>query len=116
MQNEETVHPFPTDLPDYTEFEDEKKLNRAQLKSRKKIKPSNPRPPFINNCGYDIAGEFLNHLYPGLNDRVLPETREKLLNDYGKIIEFNQTEFNPDPSYPNGGLAPTGYMFIPKEC
>lgn len=41
------------------------------------------RFPYINNSGVDIAGKILNHLYPNLQPRNLPLTRDELLNEKG---------------------------------
>ena len=86
----ECAHPMPTDLPDYAESDDPN-IHKAQKKARSKVEPGNKRYPFINNCGVDVAGMVLNHLYPGgqIKPRVLPKTRESLLNDYGILQEFD---------------------------
>lgn len=75
---------------------------------------NNPKFPFINNAGVDVAGNILNYLYPDLFPRSLPLTREKLLNDYGELKEFDQKEFIKS-DFEKSGLNHKGYIFIPKS-
>ncbi len=60
--------------------------------------------PYINNCGFDLAGAILKHLYGNLAGR----------NDgtpAGKLMEFDQTPF---VSWFD--MAATGWLYIPKSC
>jgi poly(3-hydroxybutyrate) depolymerase len=60
--------------------------------------------PYINNCGFDLAGALLGHLYGPLNARSsgsLP----------GSFIEFDQTAFGS-----GHGLAATGWVYVPQAC
>ncbi len=60
--------------------------------------------PFINNCGFDLAGAILQHLYGTL---VSPTKG----SPGGTLSEFDQT------AYVNGrGMAPTGWIFVPAAC
>ncbi len=61
--------------------------------------------PYINNCGYDTAGELLGFIYGGLNPPGDPSA--------GKLLEFDQTEFLPLEVI---GMAPVGHVFVPAEC
>src|SRR5204863_2040991 len=47
--------------------------------------------PYINNCRYDAAGELLKTIYGALNRR-----NDGALG--GEFIEFNQSEFLPNPT------------------
>ena len=53
--NYQTAHPIPTDLPEYRSTGEEE-LNIAQQRSRSKVDASNPKFPYINNCGFDVTG------------------------------------------------------------
>jgi len=61
--------------------------------------------PYINNCGYDTAGEMLKFIYGGLKPPGDPAT--------GKLITFKQTEFLPSEPI---SMAPTGHVFVPADC
>jgi poly(3-hydroxybutyrate) depolymerase len=62
------------------------------------------RPPFINDCDYDAAGAFLQHLAGPL---ASPSTKPG-----GRLASFDQRPF--------GGKAISmddeGFVYIPKEC
>lgn len=62
--------------------------------------------PFLNDCGFDQAGDILQHLYGAL---LPPGTA-----DAGRLIVFDQTEFLPDPE--SHGMAATGFAYIPAAC
>lgn len=61
--------------------------------------------PYINNCGYDTAGEMLKFIYGSLNPPGDPAT--------GKLTEFAQTDFLPPDAI---SMAPVGHMFVPADC
>ena len=61
--------------------------------------------PYINNCGYDTAGQLLGFIYGTLNPKGDPAT--------GTLLEFDQTEFLP---FETISMAPTGHIFIPADC
>jgi hypothetical protein len=61
-------------------------------------------PPFINNCGFDLAGEMLKHLYGNLKPR-----NNGTLS--GSLTEFDQTAF-----VSGHGMAATGWVYIPQAC
>jgi hypothetical protein len=61
--------------------------------------------PYINNCGYDTAGELLAFIYGGLNPPGDPST--------GELLEFDQTEFLP---FEVISMAAAGHVFVPADC
>ncbi|WP_254503963.1 extracellular catalytic domain type 2 short-chain-length polyhydroxyalkanoate depolymerase [Duganella vulcania] len=63
--------------------------------------------PYINNCGYDAAGELLRWIYGPLTPR-----NNGTLG--GRFIAFDQSEFLPLPGW--HGMAETGYVYVPKAC
>ncbi|CAN7396956.1 extracellular catalytic domain type 2 short-chain-length polyhydroxyalkanoate depolymerase [Variovorax paradoxus] len=60
--------------------------------------------PYINNCGFDLAGEILTQLYGPLNPR-----NNGTLG--GSFTEFNQSEF-----ITGHGVAATGWIYVPQAC
>ncbi|MFO0324479.1 MAG: PHB depolymerase family esterase [Burkholderiales bacterium] len=64
--------------------------------------------PYINNCGFDLAGALLQHLYGTLQPR-----RAGVLQ--GRLITFEQTGFIADASK-DWGLGERGMAFVPKSC
>jgi hypothetical protein len=61
-------------------------------------------PPYLNDCGYDAAGEMLKHLLGKLDAPSLkPE---------GRLLEFDQAPFAGS----NAGLDEAGFAYIPKAC
>jgi poly(3-hydroxybutyrate) depolymerase len=60
--------------------------------------------PYINNCGFDLAGEMLKHLHGTLNAR-----NNGALT--GSFIEFDQTPFAS-----GHGMAATGWVYVPQSC
>ncbi|HEY0844059.1 MAG TPA: PHB depolymerase family esterase [Noviherbaspirillum sp.] len=65
--------------------------------------------PFINNCGFDAAGEMLKWIYGSLR----PKNSNGLS---GRFIEFDQTEFVSDYRPESIGLADQGYAYVPARC
>ena len=63
--------------------------------------------PFINNCNFDAAGELLKWIYGNLNAR-----NSGTLG--GKFIEFDQSEFLPNPTA--HGMSQTGWVYVPASC
>jgi hypothetical protein len=63
--------------------------------------------PFINNCGFDAAGELLKHIYGSLN----PKNTGPLS---GSFIEFDQREFIDDPNAHS--MDDTGWVYVPASC
>lgn len=61
--------------------------------------------PYINNCGTDVAGEMLGHLFGGVNAPAAPS---------GRLLRFDQTP------YVQGGtttsMGTTGFAYIPAGC
>ena len=65
--------------------------------------------PFINNCGFDAAGELLKWIYGDL--------RAKNANGLsGRFIEFDQSEFVEDHKPAAFGLADSGIAYVPAKC
>ena len=60
--------------------------------------------PYINNCGFDLAGDILQYLYGPLNAR-----NNGTLS--GTFTEFNQTDF-----ISGHGMAATGWIYVPQSC
>jgi poly(3-hydroxybutyrate) depolymerase len=61
--------------------------------------------PYINQCGYDAAGELLNWIYGPLAARGNPG---------GRLIAFDQSEFIGMPRW--HGMADRGYLYVPPAC
>ena len=57
--------------------------------------------PYINNCGYDLAGEILSHWYGELAADA---------EAYGSIIEFDQS------AHGDASLTEFGYVYVPDAC
>ena len=60
--------------------------------------------PYINNCGFDLAGEMLKHIHGPLNAR-----NNGTLS--GAFSEFNQSAF-----ISGHGMAATGWVYVPASC
>ncbi len=60
--------------------------------------------PFISNCGFDLAGAILQHLYGNLAPR-------KTGTLDGTLVEFDQTAF-----VTGHGMGTSGFAYIPKTC
>ncbi len=63
--------------------------------------------PFINNCGFDAAGDLLRWIYGPLNPKNAATT-------HGSLIEFDQGVFISAPE--SHGMWPTGYVYVPASC
>ena len=62
--------------------------------------------PWILSCGYDTAGEMLEHLYGGL---TTPSG-----NVTGELREFGQVRYLERGAL--ASMADTGFLFVPKDC
>lgn len=63
---------------------------------------------FINNCGYDAAGQILQHLYGTLNARNTGTLT-------GTVQPFDQSAFyNGDIA--SIGMSSRGYVYVPASC
>ncbi len=62
--------------------------------------------PFINDCDHDQAGALLGHIHGPLEP---PAARLG-----GTLIEFDQSEFLPDPTA--HGMAQSGFAYVPADC
>lgn len=60
--------------------------------------------PYINNCGFDLAGEMLKYLHGALNAR-----NNGTLS--GTFTEFDQSAF-----VSGHGMAATGWVYVPQSC
>jgi len=66
--------------------------------------------PYINNCGFDAAGDMLRWIYG-------TDLRQKTANALnGRLVEFDQTEFVNDRQPGAHGLAETGFLYVPANC
>jgi hypothetical protein len=65
--------------------------------------------PYINNCGFDAAGDLLKWIYGNLS----PKNPGSLS---GKIIEFDQREFLDDHNPTAHGMGNSGFLFVPANC
>lgn len=63
--------------------------------------------PFINNCGFDAAGELLKWIYG-------PLTARNTARPAGRFVVFNQAEFLAHPRL--HGMAESGYLYVPPAC
>lgn len=63
---------------------------------------------FMNNCGYDAAGQILEHLHGRLNARNTGALS-------GSIHEFDQSEFHPGETWAIG-MSHYGYAYVPAAC
>jgi len=59
-------------------------------------------PPYVADCGYDAAGELLEHLYPGLE----PPSADAA----GELREV------PLPGAAEASLSETAWLFVPPAC
>lgn len=59
--------------------------------------------PFINNCGFSVAGAILNSTYGDMNPPEEPLS--------GNLLSFSQDEYGKAP-----GLAPQGFVYVPSSC
>lgn len=57
--------------------------------------------PFVNDCGYDAAGELLRHLYPDLAAPTTPAAR---------LERFDQSPFAA------ASMADEGFLYVPPKC
>ncbi len=64
---------------------------------------------FINNCGYDAAGQLLEYIYGHLNAPVSAIQS-------GQVLAFDQNEFVPGHDAGAAGFADTGYVYVPTAC
>jgi poly(3-hydroxybutyrate) depolymerase len=60
--------------------------------------------PYISNCGFDLAGAMLAHLYGPLK----PRNNGSLS---GSFVEFDQTAF-----VSGHGMGATGWAYVPQDC
>lgn len=67
----------------------------------------NPEDHFINNCGYDAAGQLLAYSY-----KRIKKPKNTILS--GRFIQFDQSHYLADPA--THGLAQYGYAYIPEQC
>jgi poly(3-hydroxybutyrate) depolymerase len=63
--------------------------------------------PFINDCGFDAAGEIFEHL---LGPPVPPAAKET-----GRILRFDQRPFAGGDAFAIG-MGDSGYLYAPRSC
>ena len=70
-------------------------------------------PHGLEACGYDGAGECLQHLYRGTFKPPSEQQRADTRTSAANIVAFDQGEF-----LTTGGtwMAETGYAYIPPQC
>jgi poly(3-hydroxybutyrate) depolymerase len=64
-------------------------------------------PPFINDCGYDAAGQILRHLLGPLEAAAASAD--------GRLSTFDQHPFTEESPLAVG-MADTGYVYLPAAC
>ncbi len=64
------------------------------------------RPPFVNDCGIDQAGDILTWLYGDLSAPAAAEP--------ARLRAFDQSAFLADPEA--HGMAATGFVYVPAAC
>lgn len=98
-------------------------INAANIRYRKDIKAEHAVPtdsygnkcdalgsPYINNCGFDGAGDLLKWIYgSGLHPR-----NTGVLS--GRFIEFDQAEFVAGHDPAAYGMAAKGMLYVPGSC
>jgi poly(3-hydroxybutyrate) depolymerase len=69
------------------------------------------KPPYVSRCGdYDQAGVILRHIYGAL----APPAKPNALS--GTVKSFDQSRYAAPRSTDDVSLAPSGYVFVPKDC
>jgi hypothetical protein len=69
-------------------------------------------PPAMENCGYDGAGAALQWAFSG----ALTPPASVAFNDTAHLHAYDQSAFFPAGSEWAGGLASTGYVYVPEQC
>ncbi|HEX4859281.1 MAG TPA: PHB depolymerase family esterase [Usitatibacteraceae bacterium] len=64
----------------------------------------NKAAPFLNNCGFDLAGAILAHIHGPLVARSAGAPQ-------GSLIAFDQSAFEA-----GHGMGAIGYVYVPKAC
>jgi hypothetical protein len=67
--------------------------------------------PYINNCGYDAAGEMLKHLI-----RLPLKNATPGAPPTGNLTTFSQAAFVGELFADSFGLQDTGYVYVPPAC
>jgi hypothetical protein len=69
--------------------------------------------PYINNCGFDAAGELLQHIYRG----ILTPPKKNTATNASAYIKFDQKPFVPlGYTLATAGLLDTGVVLVPASC
>jgi poly(3-hydroxybutyrate) depolymerase len=92
----------------FIEYKNNLDAGHAQVTSSYGSACAKTGSPFVNNCGYDAAGELLQHLFGTLN----PRNSGTLT---GQLLTFDQSAFT-GTSPANLSLANTGYVYVPASC
>ena len=75
--------------------------------------PCNPcdylGPPFINDCGYDLAGKLLAHAYGPLAPRTAPSPHAIWQLDQSRFFPPHKTEAEV-------GMDSRAYAYVPPSC
>ena len=64
--------------------------------------------PQWGNCHIDGAGLLLQHLY---GNKLIPPKDDLDYINYGKLLTFDQSEFNNHASWDKNG-----YIYVPNQC
>lgn len=67
--------------------------------------------PYINNCGIDFAGKFLEQTFKDLN---VPFHNQMGRLNTSNFFSFDQTQFGADPTL--NSLGAYAYAYIPSAC
>lgn len=67
--------------------------------------------PYINNCGIDFAGKFLQQTFSDLN---IPFHNEMGRLNTSNFFSFDQTQFGANPN--TNSLGAYAYAYIPGDC
>lgn len=71
--------------------------------------PTVSQPPFLSQCGRDIAGEILQHLFGPL----VPK-RNQIATSYKTYEQFSSAGLDEEKA--NISLAKTAFAYVPKDC
>lgn len=61
--------------------------------------------PYLGACGYDTAGQLLQHLYPAL--------KAKAAKSAGQLLTIQQQDLGGDTA---ASLGKLGYLYVPPSC
>lgn len=77
--------------------------------------------PYINDCGYDAAGEILRYLYNSSSPSA-PAFKPPVPPNSSNIFKFSQRQFYQDSDVKDpfdgasNGLSEFGFAYVPQQC